>query len=64
MAVINRIADMHTDITAWRRQIEHTGARQRGRAQWYSHYELRIAKVERAYGWDHTDGSQPGDGGA
>jgi len=51
------------DITAWRRQMEHTGARQRGRAQWYTHYELRIAKIERAYGWDHAEGSQPGDGG-
>lgn len=40
------------DIAAWRRQLEHRAARDQGRAQWYSHYELRIAKVERAYGWD------------
>jgi len=51
------------DIAAWRRQLEHTGARNNGRAQWYTHYELRIAKVERAYGWDRADGSRPGDGG-
>ncbi|MBT9596739.1 MAG: antibiotic biosynthesis monooxygenase [Vitreoscilla sp.] len=40
------------DIAAWRRHAEHTDARNDGRANWYSHYELRIAKVERAYGWD------------
>ena len=39
-------------ILAWRRNVEHTAARERGRAEWYRHFELRIAKVERAYGWD------------
>lgn len=52
------------DVAAWRRHLEHKAARDRGRAQWYSHYELRVAKVERAYGWDRADGAQPGDGGA
>lgn len=51
------------DIAAWRRQVEHSAARDQGRARWYSHYELRIARVERAYGWDRADGTQPGDGG-
>ena len=37
-------------ILAWRRNAEHTLARERGRTQWYEHYELRVAKVERAYG--------------
>ena len=40
------------DITAWRGHAEHTLARERGRADWYAHYELRIARVERAYSWD------------
>lgn len=40
------------DIAAWRRHAEHTLAREQGRAEWYTHYELRIARVERAYGWD------------
>lgn len=39
-------------ILAWRRHAEHTAARERGRALWYDHFELRIARVERAYGWD------------
>ena len=38
-------------IKAWREQAEHTLARERGRAEWYSGYRLRIAKVEREYAW-------------
>jgi len=38
------------DIRNWRRNAEHTIARERGRKDWYEHYELRVAKVERAYG--------------
>src|SRR6266581_315540 len=41
------------DIARWRAHAEHTLARDTGRAQWYMGYELRIAKVERAYGWRH-----------
>jgi heme-degrading monooxygenase HmoA len=38
------------DIRNWRRNAEHTLAREQGRQSWYEHYELRVAKVERAYG--------------
>lgn len=44
------------DIAAWRRQSEHQLARERGRSDWYQHYALRIAKVERSYGWARSDG--------
>ena len=37
-------------IKAWRDHAEHADARARGRNEWYEHFELRIAKVERAYG--------------
>jgi heme-degrading monooxygenase HmoA len=47
------------DIAAWRRHLEHTAARNEGRSRWYSHYELRVARVERAYGWDQADGVAP-----
>jgi hypothetical protein len=30
-------------------------SRRRGRDQWYRHFEVRVAKVERAYGWDRGD---------
>jgi heme-degrading monooxygenase HmoA len=43
-------------ISAWRKETEHTAARERGRAEWYSGYELRIAKVERAYGFRLGEG--------
>lgn len=36
-------------ITAWRANAEHRIAQDAGKAQWYDHYETRIAKVERAY---------------
>lgn len=45
------------DIAAWRSHAEHTLTRERGRAEWYRYYSLRIAKVERAYGWESPDGA-------
>ena len=36
-------------IAAWKRRTEHLEAQRRGMREWYAHYELRIAKVERAY---------------
>jgi len=37
-------------IAAWKHQAEHAVTRAHGREHWYDHYELRVAKVERAYG--------------
>ncbi len=37
-------------IAAWRANAEHAIAREQGRSRWYHHFELRIARVERAYG--------------
>jgi len=39
-------------IRQWREHAEHLVAQQRGRSEWYAQYELRIARVERAYGFD------------
>lgn len=38
------------DIVAWRRHAEHRVAQESGRTHWYEHYELRVARVERAWG--------------
>ena len=46
------------DIRNWRRHAEHTIARERGRTDWYEHYELRVAKVERAYGGPRPEPSE------
>jgi heme-degrading monooxygenase HmoA len=37
-------------IAAWKKNTEHVMAQKRGRSEWYSSYEVRIARVERAYG--------------
>ena len=36
-------------ISNWKNNLEHTVAREKGRAVWYQQYHLRICKVERAY---------------
>lgn len=42
--------DSEEAIRAWKRNAEHAEARAQGRSRWYEHFELRVAKVERAYG--------------
>jgi heme-degrading monooxygenase HmoA len=37
-------------IAAWKANAEHLQAQMHGHRQWYGQFELRIAKVERAYG--------------
>jgi heme-degrading monooxygenase HmoA len=37
-------------IAQWKAQAEHVVAQERGKRDWYAHYELRVAKVERACG--------------
>ena len=37
-------------IAHWKADMDHRAAREKGRNRWYQHYELRVAKVERAYG--------------
>jgi heme-degrading monooxygenase HmoA len=36
-------------IKAWKAVASHLAAQKLGRERWYDHYELRVAKVERAY---------------
>lgn len=42
------------DIAAWKKNVDHAEAQRRGRADWYSAYRVRIAKVEREYGFERT----------
>ncbi|BAL26720.1 antibiotic biosynthesis monooxygenase [Azoarcus sp. KH32C] len=37
-------------IADWKAHAEHAVARELGRRVWYEHFELRVARVERAYG--------------
>jgi heme-degrading monooxygenase HmoA len=45
-------------ITLWKAHAEHRVAQETGKMLWYEHYELRIARVERAYGKAH-DSTRP-----
>ncbi|MBZ0129872.1 MAG: antibiotic biosynthesis monooxygenase [Rhodobacteraceae bacterium] len=36
-------------IRAWRENVSHLAAQKVGKARWYEHYRLRVARVERAY---------------
>jgi heme-degrading monooxygenase HmoA len=38
-------------IAAWKRQAEHREAQRLGRERWYKGYAIRIARVERNYGF-------------
>ena len=38
-------------IAGWKGQVDHLAAQQRGREQWYASYSIRVARVERDYGF-------------
>jgi len=38
-------------IEAWKRNAEHLVAQRDGRARWYAEYRIRVARVERDYGY-------------
>lgn len=40
-----------TAIAAWKAQTEHQLAQKMGREKWYASFRLRVAKVERDYGF-------------
>jgi len=39
-------------IRAWYQHAEHREAQRLGRERWYGRFELRVSRVERAYGFD------------
>lgn len=47
-------------IAAWREQAEHRLAREAGRARWYAHYTLEVARVERRAVWTAPASPKPG----
>lgn len=38
------------DVKRWREDLRHRRAQRLGREKWYETFEIRVAKVERAYG--------------
>jgi heme-degrading monooxygenase HmoA len=47
--------DSEAAILGWKRNIEHAEARASGRRDWYAQFEMRVGRVERAYGWQRSD---------
>jgi heme-degrading monooxygenase HmoA len=43
-------------IVRWKANLEHREAQDAGRKTWYAGYTIRIAKVERAYGFVPSGG--------
>ncbi|KAF7329288.1 hypothetical protein MKEN_00189700 [Mycena kentingensis (nom. inval.)] len=37
------------NIRAWKRNVDHLLAQKKGKTEWYLSYEVRVARVERAY---------------
>jgi heme-degrading monooxygenase HmoA len=50
-------------IRGWQRHAEHVVAQRLGREKWYERYELRVSRVERAYGFQRegSDGDSRAD---
>jgi uncharacterized protein (DUF952 family)/heme-degrading monooxygenase HmoA len=46
--------DTEQDAAAWKRHPEHLEAQRLGRERWYEWYEIQIAEVTRAYGWQRA----------
>jgi heme-degrading monooxygenase HmoA len=44
-------------IRAWREDLQHSAARDKGRADWYRAFATRIARVERDYGFERPETS-------
>ncbi len=46
-------------LLAWKRDEAHRHAQRAGRDTWYEEYEVRVARVERAYGSSGTSHAPP-----
>ena len=44
--------DSEESIEQWRRHAEHLEAQALGRSRWYASFQLRVCRVERAYGFE------------
>jgi heme-degrading monooxygenase HmoA len=41
-------------IAGWKADTEHLDAQRHGRARWYESFEMRVARVERAYSFERS----------
>lgn len=45
----------HAAVVAWKGNVEHLAAQKIGREKWYETFSLRVATVERAYGFERGE---------
>ncbi|MGO7244327.1 antibiotic biosynthesis monooxygenase [Rhizobium ruizarguesonis] len=50
--IINSYWKDEESILAWKAVLDHVEAQRRGKTDWYTRYEIRVALVQRAYGFD------------
>ena len=43
-------------IGVWRQNVQHSEARARGKREWYESFRVRVARVERDYGFEFEGG--------
>jgi heme-degrading monooxygenase HmoA len=43
-------------LRAWRDDVEHRTTMHAGQESWYRSYHVRVARVEREYRWDRSEG--------
>jgi heme-degrading monooxygenase HmoA len=41
-------------IKGWKRLVDHVAAQRLGRERWYAMYRVRVARVEREYGFSNS----------
>lgn len=51
-------------IRVWRQNVQHSEARARGKREWYESFRIRVARVERDYGFEFEDGEAASHEGA
>jgi heme-degrading monooxygenase HmoA len=39
-------------IKSWKQEIRHQFAQEKGKEEWYESFQVRVAKVERTYGFE------------
>jgi len=44
-------------IAAWKQNVQHLVAQERGRETWYEEFKVRVCRVERDYGFDRAASS-------
>lgn len=53
--ITNSFWEDEASILGWKNVVSHLAAQRLGRERWYSHYEVRVGRIERAYSFDLSE---------